>query len=89
MQPTSSGGLRHPDASEFSEHPIKEVPEVSVKPLGLLGLNRGRREGGCLKFREIKVGKEATAPLKGRVFKIPKKSRLVERRQLPLKGAHI
>ena len=35
MQPTSSGGLRHPDASEFSEHPIKEVPEVSVKPLGL------------------------------------------------------
>lgn len=28
--------------------------------------------------------REATAPLKGRVFKIPKKSRLVERRQLPL-----
>lgn len=36
MQPTSSGGIRHPDASEFSEYPIKEVPEVSVKPLGLL-----------------------------------------------------
>lgn len=36
MQSTSSGGLRHPDASEFSEHPIKEVPEVSVKLLGLL-----------------------------------------------------
>ena len=36
MQPTSSGGIRHPDASEFSEHPIKEVPEVSLKPLGLL-----------------------------------------------------
>lgn len=36
MQPTSSGGLRHPDASEFSEHPIKEVPEVSLKLLGLL-----------------------------------------------------
>lgn len=36
MQSTSSGGLRHPDASEFSEHPIKEVPEVSAKLLGLL-----------------------------------------------------
>ena len=35
MQPTSSGGLRHPDASEFLEHPIKEVLEVSLKPLGL------------------------------------------------------
>ena len=50
MQPTSSGGLRHPDASEFSEHPIKEVPEVSLKPLGLLGLNRGRLRGRVLKI---------------------------------------
>ena len=63
MQPTSSGGLRHPDASEFSEHPIKEVPEVSLKLLGLLLWGVG--EGGCLKFREIKVGREAPAPLKG------------------------
>ena len=31
---------------------------------------RGRGEGGCSKFRKIKVGKEATAPLKGRAFKI-------------------
>lgn len=44
MQPTSSGGIRHPDASEFSEYPIKEVPEVSMKPLGLLLLSRGVRE---------------------------------------------
>ena len=50
MQPTSSGGLRHPDASEFSEHPIKEVPEVSLKPLGLLGLNRGRLRGRVFKI---------------------------------------
>ena len=57
MQPTSSGGLRHPDASEFSEHPIKEVPEVSLKPLGLLGLNRGRLRG-----RGFKIGILAVAP---------------------------
>ena len=31
---------------------------------------RGRGEGGCSKFRKIKIGKEATAPLKGRAFKI-------------------
>jgi hypothetical protein len=53
MQPTSSGGLRHPDASEFSEHPIKEVPEVSLKPLGLLGLNRGRLRGRVLKLEIV------------------------------------
>ena len=57
MQPTSSGGLRHPDASEFSEHPIKEVPEVSMKPLELLGLNRGRLRG-----RGFKIGILAVAP---------------------------
>ena len=50
MQPTSSGGLRHPDASEFSEHPIKEVPEVSVKPLGLLCLVMGRWRGRVFKM---------------------------------------
>ena len=50
MQPTSSGGLRHPDASEFSEHPIKEVPEVSLKLLGLLGLVMGRLRGRVLKL---------------------------------------
>ena len=57
MQPTSSGGLRHPDASEFSEHPIKEVPEVSVKPLGLLCLVMGRWRG-----RVFKIGILAVAP---------------------------
>ena len=57
MQPTSSGGIRHPDASEFSEHPIKEVPEVSLKLLGLLGLNRGRLRG-----RVFKIGILAVAP---------------------------
>ena len=57
MQPTSSGGLRHPDASEFSEHPIKEVPEVSLKLLGFLGLNRGRLRG-----RVFKIGILAVAP---------------------------
>ena len=31
---------------------------------------RGRGEVGCSKFRKIKVGREATAPLKGRAFKI-------------------
>ena len=31
---------------------------------------RGRGEGGCSKFRKIKIGREATAPLKGRAFKI-------------------
>ena len=34
-------------------------------------------EVGFSKFRKIKVGKEATAPLKGRVFKIQKKSRTI------------
>ena len=38
---------------------------------------------GCSKFRKIKVGKEVTAPLKGRVFKIQEKSRLAKRRQRP------
>ena len=37
----------------------------------------------CSKFRKIKVGKEVTAPLKGRVFKIQEKSRLAKRRQRP------
>lgn len=58
MQPTSSGGLRHPDASEFSEQPIKEVPEVSLKPLGLLlWVKQGasEREG-------VKIGILAVAP---------------------------
>ena len=43
MQPTSSGGLRHPDASEFSEHPIKEVPKVSAETSGtfFMGCRRG------------------------------------------------
>ena len=31
---------------------------------------RGRGEGGCSKFRKIKIGREAIAPLKGRAFKI-------------------
>ena len=31
---------------------------------------RGRGEGGCSKSRKIKIGREATAPLKGRAFKI-------------------
>ena len=57
MQPTSSGGKRHPDASEFSEHPIKKVPEVSLKLLGLFGLNRGRLRG-----RVFKIGILAVAP---------------------------
>ena len=57
MQPTSSGGLRHPDASEFSEHPIKEVPEVSLKLLGLLCLVMGRLRG-----RVFKIGILAVAP---------------------------
>ena len=50
MQPISSGGLRHPDASEFSEHPIKEVPEVSLKLLGFLWLVMGRLRGRVLKL---------------------------------------
>lgn len=44
MQPTPSGGIYHLECPNFQNILLEEVPEVSMKPLGLLLLSRGVRE---------------------------------------------
>ena len=48
---------------------VWDEARLHTVPRSLTSIGEGGKEG-CSKFRKIKVGREATAPLKGRAFKI-------------------
>ncbi len=57
------------DVSAPRRERVWDEARLHTVPRSLTSIGEGGK-GGCSKSRKIKVGKEATAPLKGRAFKI-------------------